>query len=539
MTSFLKQHPFLFFLVPYTFLLAFLGLGDSALQVDEAADTFVSRTILLSGLPSHTDGINVTMPFADVYNGLFVYRTWVPYYLQAGSLAIFGETTFGARFPSALTGCISVIALYFFGAQLTGRKWVGFLAAFFLASSVPALVYFRAARYMALPVLCTILLLHHYVKIFRPDRWRPIPFAAVAILYFHSMYVECAGTLAGLVLHILLHRKEIAPENLRGALRAGAGIALFTLPWIPVMWPVFKNISQYYIDASGMVDPSPWGYGKRLGAYLFQINNYIFPLLGFAALGLKALRPHKKTIHLLLLCLMTILVMATLHLIPFQQNITASYPLLFLLLALLVGEGLKKFPLGQALAVILLVTTNLLHVGPLYPIKALLGGAAAEAEESAYVQGAARTFVREVNLKSVYLRYWKEISHPYRGPLDAIVTVLQNNAQPGESCYIDNEPEAIAFYTGLKMIPADKLDPLAPPEWLILRGDAWYPEDRPPPTRVALAIEKMLKSHSYRKIVLDAPVRRNNNSYDIQLHLFQSPDFSDKIRMYRRIENGT
>ena len=85
--------------------MVFLGLSNSVLQVDEGGDTFISSTILKYGAPHHQDETNYTMEIAIVRDdGLFVYRTWLPYYLQAGSLFIFGETTFAARLPFALSG---------------------------------------------------------------------------------------------------------------------------------------------------------------------------------------------------------------------------------------------------------------------------------------------------------------------------------------------------------------------------------------------------------------------------------------------------
>ena len=80
---FFKSHLALILLLPIAFLTIFIGLDDSVLQVDEGADTFISTTILKHGLPMHSDGFNHTMPYADIFDGVFIYRTWVPYYLQS------------------------------------------------------------------------------------------------------------------------------------------------------------------------------------------------------------------------------------------------------------------------------------------------------------------------------------------------------------------------------------------------------------------------------------------------------------------------
>ncbi|MCH8157841.1 MAG: glycosyltransferase family 39 protein, partial [Nitrospinae bacterium] len=258
-----KSHPALLFLIPYAFLVLFLGLSDSALQVDEGADTFVSSTILEHGTPRHANELFSTMNYADVYDGLFVYRTWVPYYLQAASLFAFGKTTFAARLPFALCGIISVVLLYFFTLRLTGKKSVAFLAALFLASSVPALLYFRAARYIGLPILLTILLLHSYITIFEKKKWNPWPMTCVSILYFHTMYVAFSGIIAGALIHFYYHRETVLPENRKQVMKVAGISALFTVPWLAVVFPIFAKIPEFYLGASDLIDTTGWRFSKH------------------------------------------------------------------------------------------------------------------------------------------------------------------------------------------------------------------------------------------------------------------------------------
>ena len=152
---FFKYHLALTLLLSIVFLTIFTGLDDSVLQLDEGADTFVSTTILKYGLPMHSDGLNHTMPYADIFDGVFVYRTWIPYYFQSISLYFFGNNTFAARLPFAVTGFFSIWCLYHLTIRLTQEKSVAVFATTFLATCVPALLYFRTARYVAIPILLT------------------------------------------------------------------------------------------------------------------------------------------------------------------------------------------------------------------------------------------------------------------------------------------------------------------------------------------------------------------------------------------------
>ena len=341
MLRFAKQsflnHPGLYFLIFCTTILVFGGLNNSALQVDEGADTFVSSTILKYGLPNHQDGINSTMEYAKVRNdGLFVYRTWVPYYLQAGSLFIFGKTTFAARLPFALFGVISAIMLYFFTLKLTGKKSIAFLATLFLISSVPALIYFRTARYVGLPILLTILLLYSYITIFEKKSWNPWPLTIISILYFHTMYVAFAGALLGVLIHFYINRKSTSPENYKRVAQAATVTAIFTLPWLWFNFPVFAKISEFYQSSSNQVDATGWRFPKNLVGFLFQLNNYIFPFILLPLLLVRSLRPYKREIQLCLYCITGLILVSLLHSIPLQQYIAGSFPLWFILLSLII-----------------------------------------------------------------------------------------------------------------------------------------------------------------------------------------------------------
>lgn len=538
--TFAASHRGLLLLFPYSFLLIFLGLGDGSMQVDEGMDTFVSTTILKYGVPMHSDGVNATMLFADIYDGLFIYRTWFPYYLQAFSLEVLGHTTLAARLPFALVGVISVIALYFLTLKLTGNKITAFLSALLLASSVPALIYFRTARYVGLPILLTILLIYFYIRIFEDKQWKSSPFIIVAILFFHSMYVAFAGIILGVLIHFYINRKKIRHENARLVPRCALIIGVFTLPWMVAIVPAFSHIAQSYVDRSDLVDNSFVGWFKHFAGFLFQINNYIFPFILLPLLFFKQLKSFKLQIQLLLICTLSLLAVSSPHPIPLQQYISAAFPLLTILLAMILTECLRGRIWISSLLTATLIMTNLLHTGPLLPIKKFLPAQGGEFGSNPYLHYASDTFMREVRLTSVFHEHLYQISHSYRGPLDKIVEFFKTHGNARQTCYIDNEPESLAFYTGMKMVAKNTLDIKNPPDWIVLRGDQRMLDDEP--GSVKRTLKTIIADNPYREIPLSAPALRNNNSYDIQLHRFRSPEFTaaDKgVLIYQRMDSAS
>jgi len=532
-----KHLPFLILGV-YSALMIFPNLSNSALQGDEGADTFISTTILKFHLPKHSDGINSSMLYANVHDGLFVYRPWVSYYIQSFSLSLFGQTTFAARLPFALIGIFSVIFLYRFALKFTGQQFVAFLAAFFLASSIPALIFFRTARYVGVPILLSILLLNFYIDIYQNKKWNPIGIIVISIIFFHTMYVEFAGIIAGVLIHFFINIKKVLPENRKRAAWAAVITGLFCIPWFIFISPVFPAVYKYLASMSILIDLSWNGAFKRFLGFLFEINNYFFPFIFLPLLFLKKLRPFTNQISLLLLCIITTLLAALTLSMPLLQYISAVFPLLFLLSAILLTNVFSKYPLTRSLLVAVLVTSNWVHISLFSPLKIALKDHPAWFQKSPYLKNVYDTFMREINFKSVYFNYLYEISHDYKGPLDKILTFFKTHGRPGDLCYIDNEAESLAYYTGMKIIDRDDISALDTPDWIVLRGDYRRAVEENSSSQIAQNIRKVLSKHPYSKIELKAPSLRINNAYDIQIHLFRSPSSADKVVIYKRAEHS-
>ena len=533
--NFLKTHFALIFLIPFSFLLVFTGLDDTVLQVDEGADTFISTTILKYGYPKHSDGTHYTMPEGDAFDGIFLYRTWVPYYLQSISLQLFGQNTFSARLPFAILGVLSVWTLYSFTLRWTNRKTVAFFACLLLATSVPTLLYFRTARYVAIPILLTPLLLRFYITIFDKAKWNPVPLTVVSIIYFHTMYVEFAGVIMGMLIHLCVYRSRVTNSNLAKVKGSAIITAVLCLPWLATIPVLVSKLSEFYTSASPLIDTSWWRFPKHFFAFLFQVNNYIFPFILAPLLLISSLKNLRFQVSLLLFCSISVLITASLHSIPLMQYISACIPMSFVLLAMVVFYLFEKSVARQSALLLVLIFTNLIHVGPLLPLKQIATRYPENFAMTAYSLNATKTFLRETNLKSVFYLYWQELTHRYQGPLDELVRFFETHGKKGETCYIDNASETLVLLTELTMIRDKDLDFRSPPDWIVLRGN----QRNPHPSEVILKLKEKLNTifsaHNYEKIVLNAPVKRINNSYDIQIHRFRSPISSERVHIYRRV----
>lgn len=481
----------------------------------------------------HSDGSHYVMPYGDVFDGIFVYRTWVPYYLQSASLLLFGQSTFSARLPFAIAGVLSVWSLYSFTLLWTNRKAIAFLASMLLIASVPALLYFRTARYVALPILLTPLLLRCYIPIFDKAKWNPIPLTLVSIIYFHTMYVEFAGVILGMLTHLYIYRDRVTSSNLSKVKGSAIITAVFCLPWLAVTPALMSKLSEFYTSASPLVDTSWWRFPKHFFAFLFQINNYIFPFILAPFLFISVLKHQRFQASLLLFCSMSVVVTASLHSIPLMQYISACIPLLIILLAMIVFHIFEKSVVRQSALLLVLIATNLLHVGPLLPVKQIALRYPEKFAVTDYSQHAYMTFLRETNLKSVLYLYGQELTYRYQGPLDNVVHFFETHGDKGDTCYTDSEFESLTFYTGMKMIPNQDLSRQHPPDWIVLRGKDRLFEKSGILSTEAQNVKEVLQANPYTRIELDAPAIWANNTYDIQIHRFRSPSSSEKISLYQ------
>lgn len=93
-----------------------LGSNPPSLNWDEASTGYNAYSILLTGKDEYGNFLPLSIRSFDDYKpALYTYLT-VP------SVAIFGLTDFAVRFPSAVLGTLTILALYFLVAEFTSLK---------------------------------------------------------------------------------------------------------------------------------------------------------------------------------------------------------------------------------------------------------------------------------------------------------------------------------------------------------------------------------------------------------------------------------
>lgn len=153
---------FLLPVIAIAIFMSFFRLGSVTLfDVDEAVFAEATKEMVQSG-----DLITPT------YNGENRYdKPILFYWLMAVSYSIFGINEFGARFPSALSGFILCMALFFFLRQFNNEK-----SAFYAVTSLALSIYFFAYSHaavtdMTLTLFITLSLFSFYLSMEKDRRY--------------------------------------------------------------------------------------------------------------------------------------------------------------------------------------------------------------------------------------------------------------------------------------------------------------------------------------------------------------------------------
>ena len=313
-----------------------------------------------------------------------------------------------------------------------------------------------------------------------------------------------------------------------------------------------KIESSYAATLGEAYHYSVFGSFRYLIAFLAEINSYFFPfaliLIWIFLTSYKwtsfELTNDKKVFFSIII---GVLLVSTLHPMPLVNHILAILPILLIFLAEICYElfCLSK-PLGSIL-VLTIIFTNWLHIVPWFvfenfflPISKTTNFDLVNDKSPKFWKSWLKRSLRS-NQARYYLKdYANEITTDYNGPLKAIVKYLKKHSAPGDRFVSTHEVDSIRYYTGLTNYI--KFPFSSPPEWIIPRGPRKdffkvnYYRSKEQKEKTSTYVWNYLKTNNYEKIVLDVWDNGYENSYNMHNHLFENPQGSYKVTIYRYLE---
>jgi 4-amino-4-deoxy-L-arabinose transferase-like glycosyltransferase len=148
----MKTKILLFIIFLLAFLVRFYNLGivPDGLSQDETSIGYNAYSILQTGKDEYGNSYPIS------FKAFGEYKLPGYIYLAVPSIAYFGTTPFGVRFPSAIFGFLTVVVFYFFVRKLTNNNRLAIIATFFLALN-PWHIHFSRAAFEVVPALFFIL----------------------------------------------------------------------------------------------------------------------------------------------------------------------------------------------------------------------------------------------------------------------------------------------------------------------------------------------------------------------------------------------
>jgi 4-amino-4-deoxy-L-arabinose transferase-like glycosyltransferase len=499
-------------------VLLFANLGDRALWYDEAQTALIARQILEHGRPVFDLAGNLPTDRADRADfdsdGLFIWNTWLPYYLVAGSFGMFGKSELAARLPLALAGLLSLLVAYGLGRRLlTGVPHGGPIAAALLLTCVPLLLHLRQCRYYALVVLGTLGMVWGYRGLVGGARWGWPLLCGAALVCFYSFFVVAAVNLTGFWVHACWRERRAGV--LRGLALATGVFLLFAAPtaWYLHLWyrPSQEPLTLYRFTSSlwlfllwtnGFVFPLAipvlvavlrqasgrwllsgaylaflWGAAAKgeplrlllLVALLVLLGRFVFLHLSEPESGERSGEDSSSREGFDLIAILVsvhVLSMALIAPFPFYRYLVAVVPLILLAAAGLLGDLFSRSRALASTLLILLVTTNLLGAAPLKLFEWLVGPD--DAERPAY-SVIPREIWRWTEFRSDLAAFAAELSHHVSDPEEAIASYLEAHASPGQAVKTSYEDVSLMYYLPWLRVISRWDGGGGLPDWIIVR----------------------------------------------------------------------
>lgn len=205
----------------------FYGLGTAPLiDPDEGRYAEIPREMLQSG-----DFITPTLNHVKYFE-----KPPLLYWINTGSMAVFGQNEFAARFPSALCGLLTVLLTWYAGCRLYNNRRTALTAAFILGSCAAFVMQSRIILTDMLLTLCLCAALFSFIAAVKAKKGAPTRNLYRLFFLFCALAILAKGLIgivlpAGIIFWYLLLGRQ---WHLLREIPWLSGLAIFTLvvtPW--------------------------------------------------------------------------------------------------------------------------------------------------------------------------------------------------------------------------------------------------------------------------------------------------------------------
>lgn len=579
-----KYYFWLIFIMSVMSFLIFANINNSLLWKDEAIVANIGYNTLKYGYPIIWDGVNlISSTDGNSFNQLLIVSNyeWMQFYICAISFAIFGKTTFAARFPFAIFSLFSVLLIWFIAEKIFEKLNRIICCTLFYGLNVQFLLYSYQSRYYSLVLfgtaLCILMVLKVEEKI---EKKIELGWYDYTHLLWSTAFIFHSNRVSGLVIAIatilyLLYRYRKKSIKLIIPVALGA-----------TTWAIWYFINSIVLEAPSFgTEEIETHIFTKIIMILWKIQVYFFPFISLVTIYLlielfsKNERSRvdfdSRFVFFLLIILINIFIVA----IP-RWGIVNHYfvPVLvvapFFVTKFIIYCFLHSKYITWCFAGILLLS-NILNIWPYLligkedileqnEVNNLLSENSSQTTNfglisSPNTDGNFRIqplcdYLSNISIRSYICEYLYEINHGTESYIDEAIQLLNKEANSDDTVLVLGfEYEPIIFYTNLRIVnnmttrlkpwpdffseypnqkkfehltivEDDKID------WIIYKNDGTE--------EIMFENEKYLEQNAskfkiYETKHANVPL---SNSPDLDYHFFSEVESNDRVKIYKRIE---
>ncbi len=469
-------------------VLALANLGDRHFWGDEVHLLNLGKSIAQHGLPVVDDELKAiestyeiddltqktfseTLTYGIRIAGKDVYslHPWLVSYVVAPLIAAFGpHEEFLLRLPFVLIGLLAIPITFALALCLSKKRRVALLSAALLAGSVAYLLALRNANYYGLILFAVPTVLLCYLRTLEDVRHAWWQFALVGTMLFHSQWLVFMGTMLGIAAHFVIFHRNL--PDIKRIARPLAGIFILTFPWFV--------LTGQFAKTSAFSTPMQYLSLLSISAYHFVLWFVPLILLVFVPRLIVSGKRRWKIDQGYALLALTILLSLLFTSLNYYTGTPIRYyygllPLAMILNATIIDKFWKWNRIGAVMLVILLVTTNIVHVLPLLPFKPLLIMAAGSQDVLGTGAEAQTSFVEKtIRPRVLTAEYLFEITHNVVSPTQAIMDAILNASTKGKELFVGvGDANTIGYYTGLRPATYANNFKTRTYDWIVLSTD--------------------------------------------------------------------
>lgn len=491
------------------------NLSNRTMYADESVAAMLGKNILSSGYPKVWDGKNLVMASANgnEFNESLIYikDNWLPYYIAAvGQLIgwIFRVDTFGSvlcmRVLFATLSILGITGFYLLVKDITRDETVSFISLLLYSTSIPMILHFRSIYYVAIIPTFVVYTLLFYRKTVEKKSWKYcFIFIISAALLFHTLFLHFFIMMCSITVIYFIF--DIRKENLKFFGVSSVGIGILTLPW----W-IYQRSFLDQVETNLFSNKEHF-FDTVLG-YIWQIQAYYFPFITLGIIGvifiiinklkniisLESTGSKESNVGILIKIkgwlkgnfgryrvfftivspiFFNVLLISMFSSFLETRWLIACVPFLFISTAYLVTYIKKQVRFIGVLVLVLIISTNSLHIAPYLLAKHFTDNSNMletivkppvpfyNVNDSSWLNKKAdlNEYLKNMCFMQSYpINFIEEISNKFYDADKGMVLFFDKYATKDQKVYmIGFQFESLSYYNGVQVV--NRLDPTADP----------------------------------------------------------------------------